>query len=358
LSTINRTTMSNKRAIYPGKCQKLVIDSVDMVKPRKGELLVKTHAVATNPVDWKIQKYGIFVNAFPFVLGSDIAGTVEEVGEEETSFKKGDRVWCWSPCLAFQSDTRYGGFQEHSCIFSAGAGKIPDNFSFEQGACLGLPLATAISGLYIYNKDIPRPSSMEKLKTPLGLNATDKVLFVSGGASAVGAAAVQMGALAGLNVFATSSPKNFDLVRSFGATEVFDYKDKDIAAKVKAALSKDGKQRKVGWVYDAVSDAGTLATSVEVLEGTGPIIAVMPPPQGFDAKSCTVSAISAGVIYQPANAEILKWYVTYFSEAAAKGVFIPLQPEVKGHSLEDAQAVLDYHASGQVSASKPVIKLV
>jgi len=350
--------MSNKRAILPGKFQKLVVDKVDIIKPKKGELLVKTHAVATNPVDWKIQKYGIFIEHFPFVLGSDIAGTVEEVGEQEASFKKGDRVWCWSPCLSQQADNRYGGFQEYTTIPSVGTGRIPDQFSFEQGACLGLPLATAIAGLYVYNKDIPRPSTLEKLKTPLSLNAGEKVLFVSGGASAVGAAAVQFGALAGLNVFATSSPKNFDLVRSFGAVEVFDYKDKDIASKVKAALSKDGKQRKVAWAYDAVSEANTLATSVDVLEGTGALITVLSPPQSFDPKSCTVSSILASVLYMPANAEVLHWYVTYISEASSKGVFIPLQPEVKGHSVEDAQAVLDYHASGQVSAAKPILKLV
>jgi len=350
--------MSNKRAILPGKGQKLVIDKVDLVHPNKGELLVRNHAVATNPVDWKIQKYGIFVNNFPFVLASDIAGTVEEVGGDSDLFKKGDRVWSWSPCLSNPNDTRFGGFQEFTTIPFAGAGRIPANFSFEQAACLALPLATAIAGLYIYNKDIPRPHSLEKLKTPLSLNPSEKVLFVSGGASAVGSAAVQLGALAGLNVIATASPKNFDLVRSFGAAEVFDYKDKDLAAKIKAALSKDGIQRKVAWAYDAVSEAETLKVSVEVLEGTGALITVLPLPQTFEAKACTVSSIFAGVIYQPANAEILKWYVTYISEAAEKGVFIPLQPEVKGHSLEDAQAVLDYHASGQVSAAKPVVKLI
>jgi len=339
----------NKRAVLPGKGQQLVIDTTEIPKPKKGELLIKTHAVATNPVDWKIQKYGIFIDTFPFVLAADVAGEVVEVGEGETTFKKGDRVWSWTPTLVTK-DSRFGGFQEYTLLISAGTGKVPSNYTYEQGSTLALPLATAIAGLYIYN-NAPRPSSPPKRATPA---ADAPVLYVSGGASAVGSAAVQLGALAGLRVISTASPKNFDLVRSFGATEVFDYRDAELVQKVKAAIPAG---QKVTWAYDAVSEAATLKASVAVLEGQGNLITVLPPSENFDGQGAKVSSIFAGVLYQPANAEVLSWYVSYVSQAAEAGVFIPLTPEVKGTSLEDAQKVLDYHASGQVSATKPVIKL-
>ena len=50
------------------------------------------HATALNPVDWKIQKLGYFVDKFPAVIGSDSSGEVVEVGEDVTNFTKGDRV--------------------------------------------------------------------------------------------------------------------------------------------------------------------------------------------------------------------------------------------------------------------------
>lgn len=61
-------------------------------KPGPGQILVKVQATGLNPVDWKIQLYGLFIEEFPSILGFDAAGTVEELGEGVTGFAKGDRV--------------------------------------------------------------------------------------------------------------------------------------------------------------------------------------------------------------------------------------------------------------------------
>lgn len=53
---------------------------------------MKNHAVAVNPVDWKIQDSGAFVKEWPIVVGEDLAGEIVEVGEGVTHLKKGDRV--------------------------------------------------------------------------------------------------------------------------------------------------------------------------------------------------------------------------------------------------------------------------
>lgn len=70
----------------------LIIKDTEVYKPGPGEILIKIQATSLNPIDWKIQKYGLFLEKFPAVLGCDIAGDVEELGEGVTGFEKGDRV--------------------------------------------------------------------------------------------------------------------------------------------------------------------------------------------------------------------------------------------------------------------------
>lgn len=70
-----------------------VLGTAQIYKPGPGELLVKNKAASLNPVDWKVQKHGVFVEHYPAIVGVDIAGDVEEVGEGITSFSKGDRVY-------------------------------------------------------------------------------------------------------------------------------------------------------------------------------------------------------------------------------------------------------------------------
>ena len=68
------------------------IRETDIPTPGPGELLVEVHATALNPVDWKIQQFGIAIEAYPAVLGTDSAGIVKAVGEGVTEFVLGDKV--------------------------------------------------------------------------------------------------------------------------------------------------------------------------------------------------------------------------------------------------------------------------
>jgi NADPH:quinone reductase-like Zn-dependent oxidoreductase len=85
--------MSNQAAwITEPKGNPLQVKEAPMPKAGKDQVVIKNHAVAVNPVDWKIQDYDFFVKQYPMVLGTDVAGEVHEVGEGVTHVKKGDRV--------------------------------------------------------------------------------------------------------------------------------------------------------------------------------------------------------------------------------------------------------------------------
>lgn len=84
---------TTQKALYlPEKFGDYTVGDIPVPKPGNGEVLLKVIATSLNPVDWKIKKYGIFLEQFPALLGTDLAGVVEEVGEGVTEWKHGDKV--------------------------------------------------------------------------------------------------------------------------------------------------------------------------------------------------------------------------------------------------------------------------
>ena len=90
--TLVMAPTTQKAFILDAKLGNYNLGTVPVPKPGSGEILIKTKSVALNPVDWMIQRYGVLVDKYPAILGLDIAGDVEEIGEGVTEFQKGDRV--------------------------------------------------------------------------------------------------------------------------------------------------------------------------------------------------------------------------------------------------------------------------
>ena len=82
---------TQKALLLDAECGNFAVDTITVPKPGPGEILVKVRAVALNPADWKIHK-GYVPVKFPAILGADVSGDVEELGEGVTDFKNGDRV--------------------------------------------------------------------------------------------------------------------------------------------------------------------------------------------------------------------------------------------------------------------------
>ncbi|OCB88164.1 GroES-like protein [Sanghuangporus baumii] len=203
-------------------------------KPGPGELLVKVHATALNPVDWAVRDYNIFVSVYPAVLGIDSAGTVEEIGEGVKGFAKGDRVLHEGH---FKND--YGTFQQYTLVPAEITAKIPSNISFDEAASVSLCLVTAAAGLYGH---VYYPEGATKYKAPWeeggeGLYRGKSILVIGGSAS-VGQYVIQLAKLSGFSpIIATASLHNADLLKSIGATHVIDRKSPDVSAEARKVLN-------------------------------------------------------------------------------------------------------------------------
>jgi len=215
-----------------GGPETLQMTEVDAPVAGPGELLVAVKACSINFPDALIIKdmYQLKPQR-PFAPGSEIAGVVEAVGEGVTGWSVGDRVI---------AGTGFGGLVERKVVAAAGAYKLPEQFSFEQGASLLMTYGTSIHAL----KD-------------RGHIKPGDTLLVLGAAGGVGLAAVELGKAYGARVVAgVSSEAKAQAARESGADEVVVYGrqpfDKDqskaLANAFKDAVGPNGADI----VYDAV----------------------------------------------------------------------------------------------------------
>lgn len=179
------------------------------------QVLVKIGAVAVNPIDtylrnganyWELPK--------PFIIGCDLAGTVQAVGPDVRRLAVGDRVWGSNQGLM----GRQGTFAEYAAVDEAWLYPTPANISDEEAAACALVGITAHLGLV----------------REAGLSA-GQTIFVNGGSGGVGSMVVQMAKILGARVIATAgSSDKVAALQQLGADVAVNYKTDDIAAAVKA----------------------------------------------------------------------------------------------------------------------------
>ncbi|KAH7923728.1 GroES-like protein [Leucogyrophana mollusca] len=193
----------------------------DIPTPGPGEILVKVHSAALNPVDWIRQATGFRVEEYPVVFGGDVAGTVEALGEGVTTFVKGDKVFHQGTM-----DNRKAGFQQFTIAPASitskarGPTDIPDNISFDQAASLPLCIATAVIPLY------SQPTTGLGYQAPWDggrAKYSGQPILVLGGATSLGQYVIQFARLSGFSpIITTASLHNSALLKSLGATHVID----------------------------------------------------------------------------------------------------------------------------------------
>ena len=163
-----------------------------------------------------LARVGLYPDApkTPCVLGYEVAGEVESVGEGVDEWVAGDRV---------VAGTRFGGQAELVTVPAAQALPLPDRLSFEQGAAFPVNYGTAYAALILMGS----------------LREGNRVLIHAAGGG-VGISATQIARNVGAEIFGTASPGKHEAIRAQGVTHAIDYRGRDFEAEVMRITDGEG----------------------------------------------------------------------------------------------------------------------
>jgi NADPH2:quinone reductase len=224
----------------------LRLEEVADPRPGPGQVLVRVRAIGVNPVDVYIRTGGHAVKPhLPYTPGMDAAGLVEMVGEEVAGVAVGDRVYV--------AGTLGGAYAELVLCNQSQVHPLPDAVSFQQGAAVNVPYATAYRALFFRGEARP-----------------GEVVLVHGASGGVGVAATQLARAAGLTVVGTGgSDEGRKLVREQGAHYVLDHHAPDYLDQLRALT----KGRGVDLILEMLANVN-LGKDLDVLAQKGRVVVV------------------------------------------------------------------------------------
>ncbi len=191
----------------------LSLREVDRPIVSNTKVLVRIHATSVHAGDWHLMRgdpwlvrlvFGLF-KPKNSILGTDMAGIVEEIGSDVTQFKVGDRVF------GDLSACGFGGFAEYVSVPESALVLKPNNLTFEAAATIPVSALAALKGLRDVGKIQP-----------------GQQVLINGAAGGVGSFAVQIAKAHGAIVTAVCSSRNTEMVRAIGADHILDYTQIDI----------------------------------------------------------------------------------------------------------------------------------
>lgn len=177
------------------------LEEVPDPKPAPTQVVIRVRAAGVNPVDTYIRAGMYGTPPLPYTPGMDAAGEVEAVGAHVKRFAVGDRV--------YTAGTVSGAYAGKVLCEESQAHPLPKQASFQQGAALGVPYATAFRALFQRAHSLP-----------------GETVLVHGASGGVGTAAVQLARAAGMIVIGSAgTDKGRTLVAEQGAHHVLDHKN-------------------------------------------------------------------------------------------------------------------------------------
>ena len=280
--------------------------------PMPGDVLIRVHAAAVNPVDWKVREGYLrerLKHSLPLILGWDLSGVVEATGAGVSQLKIGDEIYS-RPDLS-----RDGAYAEYIVVREPEIARKPRFVDHIHAAAIPLAGLTAWQSLV----DAAEISSGQKV-------------LIHAAAGGVGTLAVQLAKWKGTYVIGTASARNHDLVRQLGADEIIDYQ----------AVKFEDVARDVDVVLDTIG-GDTQQRSWKVLKRGGILVSIVSPPSPEMAKEYGVR--QAFVFIEP-NATQLAELAKLVDSGKLRAVvetILPLAEARRGQEISQSG-----HARGKI----------
>jgi len=214
----------------------------ELPAPGAGEARVKVLAAGVSAYDLMHRRSGSLPGSprVPYTPGEDVVGVVDRLGEDVSTVKLGQMVAGY-PCG--------GGYAESICLPASELVPVPEGVDPAEAVCLVTNYLTA----HLMMHHTANVQSGERV-------------LIHGAAGGVGSALLQLGRLAGLEMYGTASQYNHELVSALGATPI-DYRTEDFVARVRS-LTGDG----VDVVFDPIGGARQLWRSYRALRKGGRLV--------------------------------------------------------------------------------------
>ena len=244
------------RAIQSVAVGKAEIVDVQEPELKPDSILVRPHYIGNNPCDWLV------VDVEPMftqnqMIGCDYCGVVEKIGSDvNTDLKLGDKV-CGVVAGGAGCDATRGCFGDLFPAYGDFVFRLPNGVTEPQAATLGVGISTVAVAFYEHMK-LPLPDEDPSI-------GQGKPFFVYGGSSAMGLFGIQFAKASGFRVITTCSPKNFDLVKSYGADEAYDYHDiEKCTEEIQKSVGDD-----LYYAYICAMDANSPKLCAEIFSSKG-----------------------------------------------------------------------------------------
>jgi NADPH:quinone reductase-like Zn-dependent oxidoreductase len=305
-------TMKAVRMHAYGGPEVLQYEDAPRPEPAAGEALVRVHAAAVNPVDWKVRAghlKGFLDYPLPLIPGWDLSGVVEAIGPGVARWKKGDEVYS-RPDLR-----RNGAYAEYIAVRETELGPKPKSLDHTHAAAIPLAALTAWQALF----------------DAAGLEAGQRVL-IHAAAGGVGTFAVQLAKWKGAYVIGTASERNRQFLRHLGADETIDYNEtrfEDVVRDVDVVLdSMAGETRDRSW---------------QVLKKGGILVTILGSASAEDAAAHGMR--QAGVFVQP-NPTQLEELARLVDSGKLRPVIEAILPLTEARKAHEMNATL--HTRGKI----------